>query len=80
MKCFGGLVSSRRYWVDQELEIYNFSKDTLANPRRGNNSARPPPSNWRRRGVPTLAHSEKAPPLDSQQTGEGFLLGFDFNL
>ena len=24
MRCFGGLVSSRRYRVDQELEIYNF--------------------------------------------------------
>ena len=24
MMCFGGLVSSRRYRVDQELEIYNF--------------------------------------------------------
>ena len=24
MRCFGGFVSSRRYRVDQELEIYNF--------------------------------------------------------
>ena len=24
MRCYGGLVSSRRYRVDQELEIYNF--------------------------------------------------------
>ena len=34
-------------------------KDTLASPRRGKQLGKAPPPNWRRRGVPTLAHPRK---------------------
>ena len=44
---------------DRTTEQKQTRKDTLASPRRGKQLGKAPPPNWRRRGVPTLAHPRK---------------------